>query len=77
MYTASTWRPPSSNRYFPGAAPTLPVYAFPEPDEAFEWLDRAYAQRDSSLIGTKVDPLLKSWMMFQKRLSAVHTPPRS
>jgi hypothetical protein len=29
-------------------------------DEAFEWLDRAYAQRDSGLIGTKVDPLLKS-----------------
>jgi hypothetical protein len=28
--------------------------------EAFEWLDRAYAQRDSGLIYTKVDPLLKS-----------------
>jgi tetratricopeptide (TPR) repeat protein len=37
------------------------VYAFRnQPDEAFEWLDRAYAQRDSGLIGTKVDPLLKS-----------------
>jgi TolB-like protein/DNA-binding winged helix-turn-helix (wHTH) protein len=37
------------------------VYAFRnQSDEAFEWLDRAYAQRDSSLIKTKVDPLLKS-----------------
>ena len=37
------------------------LYAFQnQPDEAFEWLDRAYAQRDSGLIGTKVDPLLKS-----------------
>jgi TolB-like protein/DNA-binding winged helix-turn-helix (wHTH) protein/Flp pilus assembly protein TadD len=37
------------------------VYAFRnQSDEAFEWLDRAYAQRDSGLIGTKVGPLLKS-----------------
>jgi TolB-like protein/DNA-binding winged helix-turn-helix (wHTH) protein len=37
------------------------VYAFRnQPDEAFEWLDRAYAQRDGGLIETKVDPLLKS-----------------
>ncbi len=37
------------------------VYAFRnQSDEAFEWLDRAYAQRDSGLVGTKVDPLLKS-----------------
>jgi hypothetical protein len=37
------------------------VYAFRnQPDEAFEWLDRAYAQSDSGLIGTKVDPLIKS-----------------
>jgi TolB-like protein/DNA-binding winged helix-turn-helix (wHTH) protein/Tfp pilus assembly protein PilF len=37
------------------------VYALRnQPDEAFEWLDRAYAQRDSGLIVTKVDPLLKS-----------------
>jgi len=37
------------------------VYAFrSESDEAFEWLDRAYAQRDSGLVGTNVDPLLKS-----------------
>jgi TolB-like protein/DNA-binding winged helix-turn-helix (wHTH) protein/Tfp pilus assembly protein PilF len=37
------------------------VYAFRnQSEEAFGWLDRAYAQRDSGLIGTKVDPLLKS-----------------
>jgi hypothetical protein len=37
------------------------VYAFrKQSDEAFEWLERAYAQRDSGLIGTKVDPLLKN-----------------
>ena len=37
------------------------VYAFRnQSDEAFEWLDRAYAQRNSGLIETKADPLLKS-----------------
>ena len=37
------------------------VYAFrKQPDEAFEWLDRAYAQRDGGLGETKVNPLLKS-----------------
>ncbi len=37
------------------------AYAFRnQPNEAFDWLDRAYAQRDGGLIETKVDPLLKS-----------------
>jgi tetratricopeptide (TPR) repeat protein len=37
------------------------IYAFRnQTDEAFEWLDRAYAQRDPSLMSTKIDPLLKS-----------------
>jgi TolB-like protein/DNA-binding winged helix-turn-helix (wHTH) protein/TPR repeat protein len=37
------------------------IYAFRnQSDEAFEWLDRAYAQRDGGLIGTKVDPSLKN-----------------
>jgi tetratricopeptide (TPR) repeat protein len=37
------------------------IYAFRnQTDEAFEWLDRAYAQRDPSLMSTKVAPLLKS-----------------
>jgi TolB-like protein/DNA-binding winged helix-turn-helix (wHTH) protein/TPR repeat protein len=44
-----------------GAYQIAEVYAFRnQSDEAFEWLDRAYAQRDSGLIGTKVDPLFKS-----------------
>jgi TolB-like protein/DNA-binding winged helix-turn-helix (wHTH) protein/Tfp pilus assembly protein PilF len=37
------------------------VYALRnQSNEAFEWLDRAYAQRDSGLIATKVEPILKS-----------------
>ena len=37
------------------------IYAFRnQTDEAFEWLDRAYAQRDHSLNSTKVEPLLKN-----------------
>jgi serine/threonine protein kinase len=37
------------------------IYAFRnQTDEAFEWLDRAYAQRDPSMMSTKVDPLLNS-----------------
>jgi tetratricopeptide (TPR) repeat protein len=37
------------------------VYAFRnQTDEAFEWLDRAYAQRDDGLTETKVDPFLKN-----------------
>jgi TolB-like protein/DNA-binding winged helix-turn-helix (wHTH) protein len=37
------------------------VYAFrKQPNEAFEWLERAYAQRDGGLVETKVNPLLKS-----------------
>ena len=44
-----------------GAYQIAEIYAFRnQSDEAFEWLGRAYAQRDSGLIGTKVDPLLKS-----------------
>jgi hypothetical protein len=44
-----------------GAYEIAEVYAFRnQSDEAFGWLDRAYAQRDSALTLTKVDPLLKS-----------------
>jgi TolB-like protein len=36
------------------------VYAYRnQSDEAFQWLERAYAQHDSGLIQTKVDPFLK------------------
>jgi TolB-like protein/DNA-binding winged helix-turn-helix (wHTH) protein/Flp pilus assembly protein TadD len=37
------------------------VYAFrAEPDKSFEWLERAYKQRDSGLPDIKVDPTLKT-----------------
>jgi serine/threonine-protein kinase len=37
------------------------VYAFRnQRDEAFQWLDRAYAQHDGGLIFIKIDPLLKN-----------------
>jgi tetratricopeptide (TPR) repeat protein len=37
------------------------VYAYRrEPDKAFEWLDRAYEQRDAGLRSLKIDPHLKS-----------------
>lgn len=44
-----------------GAYQIAAVYAFRnQRDEALEWLERAYAQCDSGLIGTKVEPLLKN-----------------
>ena len=44
-----------------GAYPIAAAYAFrAEPDKAFEWLDRAYRQRDVGLMFVKIDPLLKS-----------------
>lgn len=43
-----------------GAYPIAAIYAFrAEPDKAFEWLDRAYRQRDVGLMFVKIDPLLK------------------
>ena len=37
------------------------VYAFRnQRNEAFQWLDRAYAQHDTGLITTKVEPLLNN-----------------
>ena len=59
-----------------GAYQIAEVYAFRnQSDEAFEWLDRAYVQRDDDLIVTKVDPLLKSlhhdprYVAFLKKLN--------
>ena len=44
-----------------GAYQIAQVFAFRnQSDEAFEWLERAYAQHDGGLIFTKVDPLLKN-----------------
>ena len=52
------------------------VYAFRnQPDETFEWLDRAFAQRDDDLNETKVEPLLKNlhsdprFAVFLKKLN--------
>jgi TolB-like protein/DNA-binding winged helix-turn-helix (wHTH) protein len=52
------------------------AYAFRnQSDQAFEWLGRAYAQHESSLIETKVDPFLKRlhndprFAAFLKRLN--------
>jgi hypothetical protein len=47
---------------FPSYAYTIAeVYAFRnQPYEAFEWLDRAHAQRNSGMVQTKSDPLLKN-----------------
>jgi hypothetical protein len=43
------------------ASEIVAVYAFRnQPDKAFEWLDRAYAQHDLNLNWTKVDPLLRN-----------------
>jgi serine/threonine-protein kinase len=44
-----------------GAYQIAQIYALRgESDRAFEWLERAYAQRDSGLVQIKGDPLLKS-----------------
>jgi TolB-like protein/Tfp pilus assembly protein PilF/tRNA A-37 threonylcarbamoyl transferase component Bud32 len=44
-----------------GAYQIAEVYAFRgEIDKAFEWLERAYAQRDGGLAATKGDPLLRN-----------------
>jgi TolB-like protein/DNA-binding winged helix-turn-helix (wHTH) protein len=47
---------------YPGNTYTIAdVYAYRnQSDEAFRWLERAYAQHDSGLIQTKVDPFLKN-----------------
>jgi TolB-like protein/DNA-binding winged helix-turn-helix (wHTH) protein len=54
------------------------VYAFrKQSNEAFEWLERAYAQRDSGLIYAKVDTLMKSLDSDQRYaalLKKLHLP---
>jgi len=48
-------------KYPQGTYRIAEVYALRnQSDEAFEWLDRAYGQRNAGLTLTKVDPLLKS-----------------
>jgi TolB-like protein/DNA-binding winged helix-turn-helix (wHTH) protein len=54
------------------------VYAFRnQPDEAFEWLYRAYAQREGSVAETNLDPLLKnlhSDPRYAAFLKKIHQP---
>ena len=54
------------------------VHAFANrADQAFEWLDRAYAQREGDVIGTRVDPLLKnlhSDPRYAAFLKKIHLP---
>jgi hypothetical protein len=42
--------------------PAIPsvLGAYANVSQAFEWLNRAYAQRDGGLVDIKVDPLLRS-----------------
>jgi len=55
------------------------VYAFRnQSDKAFEWLDLAYVQRSGSLVGMKVDPIMKSlhkdprFVAFLKKLNLLN-----
>jgi tetratricopeptide (TPR) repeat protein len=44
------------------------IYAYRgEVDKAFEWLDRAYRQRDSGLPEMKTSPLMKSLLQDPRR----------
>jgi hypothetical protein len=44
-----------------GASEVARVYAFRnQRDEAFEWLDRAYARREGNVAYTNLDPMLKN-----------------
>ncbi len=58
-----------------GAYQVAEVYSFRgESDRAFQWLERAYAQRDSGLAYMKGDPMLKNlkgdprWAAFLKKM---------
>jgi hypothetical protein len=49
------------------------VYAFRgESDKSFEWLERAYQQRDTGLTEIKTDPLLKT-LRHDQRFSLLLT----
>jgi len=54
------------------------VYAYRgEADKSFEWLDRAYKQRDSGLPEIKTDPLLKNLrhdQRYTELLKKLHLP---
>jgi hypothetical protein len=49
-----------------------------QPDEAFAWLDRAYAQRDGGLAEVKYDPLLRDLRLdprYAELLNKLGLPP--
>jgi tetratricopeptide (TPR) repeat protein len=49
------------------------IYAFRnQTDEAFEWLDRAYAQRDPSMMSYKIEPLPLTDLGCQLNREAPH-----
>jgi hypothetical protein len=54
------------------------VYAFrEESDKSFEWLERAYKQRDAGLAGIKIDPLfnnLRHDPRYTELLKKMHLP---
>ena len=61
-----------------GADQIAEVYAFRnQPDEAFEWLDRAYAQHDGNVALTNLDPMLKNLRSdprYAAFLKKIHLP---
>jgi len=61
-----------------GAYQIAEIYAFRgERDQAFEWLERAYSQRDAGLTQMKADPLLKNLRQdsrYSALLKKMHLP---
>jgi hypothetical protein len=61
-----------------GAYQIAQVYAYRgESDKSFEWLERAYKQRDPGLTDMKTDPLLKSLRhdpRYTEFLKKMHLP---